>query len=49
MIKDFEFDEKTKNLLNNKMALALIRILYVKDLISSKEYNKILKISKSEL
>ena len=49
MIKDFEFDDKTRNILNNKLALALIRMLYVKDLISSKEYNKILKISKSEL
>jgi hypothetical protein len=49
MNKDFEFDDKTRNILNNKMALALIRMLYVKDLISSKEYNKILKISKSEL
>lgn len=49
MIKDFEFDDKTRNILDNKLALALIRMLYVKDLISSKEYNKILKISKSEL
>ena len=49
MIKDFEFDDKTRKILDNKLALALIRMLYVKDLISSKEYNKILKISKSEL
>ena len=39
MIKDFEFDEKTRNILNNKMALALIKMLYVKDLITSKEFN----------
>lgn len=49
MIKDFEFDDKTRNILNNKMALALIKMLYVKNLISSKEYNKILKMSKSQL
>ena len=41
---DFEFDEKTRNILNNKMALALIKMLYVKDLITSKEFNKILKL-----
>ena len=49
MIKDFELDEKTRNILNNKMALALIKMLYVKDLITSKEFNKILKLSKSDL
>ena len=49
MIKDFELDDKTRNILDNKMALALIRMLYVKDLITGKEYNTILKLSKSYL
>ena len=49
MIKDFEIDDNTRNILDNKMALALIRMLYVKNLITGKEYNTILKLSKSHL
>lgn len=40
---DFELDSKTEEILNTKMALALIRMLYMRNMLNKAEYLKMIK------